>query len=125
MFSRPVTSGLNPASSRVTGRSEGGSGMIARLGFAAAMVDPPESLLVDEVLAVRDHSFKTKAWHASRRSRTPGPRSCWSPTASTRWGKCAGAYAGLRPAGCLPWDRAAEIVDAYHKSIRKVGKAKP
>lgn len=36
------------------------SGMVARLGFAAAMIDDPEILLVDEVLAVGDESFKAK-----------------------------------------------------------------
>lgn len=36
------------------------SGMVARLGFAVAMAQPPEILLVDEVLAVGDDLFKKK-----------------------------------------------------------------
>ncbi len=36
------------------------SGMVARLGFAVAMAEVPEILLVDEVLAVGDERFKDK-----------------------------------------------------------------
>ena len=36
------------------------SGMIARLGFAVAMVDRPDVLLVDEVLGVGDEFFREK-----------------------------------------------------------------
>lgn len=36
------------------------SGMIARLGFATAMADKPEILLVDEVLGVGDQQFRVK-----------------------------------------------------------------
>jgi lipopolysaccharide transport system ATP-binding protein len=36
------------------------SGMVARLGFSIAMAEPPEILLVDEVLSVGDESFKDK-----------------------------------------------------------------
>ena len=36
------------------------SGMIARLGFAVAMAETPEILLVDEVLAVGDEQFQKK-----------------------------------------------------------------
>ena len=36
------------------------TGMIARLGFAVAMVETPEILLVDEVLAVGDEQFQKK-----------------------------------------------------------------
>jgi len=36
------------------------SGMIARLGFAVAMVEQPEVLLVDEVLRVGDEQFQAK-----------------------------------------------------------------
>lgn len=36
------------------------SGMVARLGFAVAMAETPEVLLVDEVLSVGDERFKDK-----------------------------------------------------------------
>lgn len=36
------------------------SGMVARLGFAVAMAETPEILLVDEVLAVGDEAFQKK-----------------------------------------------------------------
>lgn len=36
------------------------SGMVARLGFAVAMAEKPEILLVDEVLSVGDERFKDK-----------------------------------------------------------------
>ena len=36
------------------------SGMVARLGFAVAMAERPEVLLVDEVLSVGDEKFKDK-----------------------------------------------------------------
>ena len=36
------------------------TGMIARLGFAVAMVETPEIMLVDEVLAVGDEQFQKK-----------------------------------------------------------------
>jgi ABC-type polysaccharide/polyol phosphate transport system ATPase subunit len=36
------------------------SGMVARLGFAVAMAEIPEVLLVDEVLSVGDERFKDK-----------------------------------------------------------------
>ncbi len=36
------------------------SGMVARLGFAVAMAEKPEVLLVDEVLSVGDERFKDK-----------------------------------------------------------------
>ena len=36
------------------------TGMVARLGFAVAMAQPPEIMLVDEVLAVGDELFRQK-----------------------------------------------------------------
>lgn len=43
------------------------SGMMARLGFAAAIHMDPEVILVDEVLAVGDYSFVVKSMAAIRR----------------------------------------------------------
>jgi ABC-type polysaccharide/polyol phosphate transport system ATPase subunit len=46
------------------------SGMMARLGFAAALHVEPDILLLDEVLAVGDHRFHTKSMSAMHRLAT-------------------------------------------------------
>jgi ABC-type polysaccharide/polyol phosphate transport system ATPase subunit len=43
------------------------SGMVARLGFAAAIHTEPDIILLDEVLAVGDHNFIVKSFAALRR----------------------------------------------------------
>lgn len=43
------------------------SGMVARLGFAAAIHTEPDIILLDEVLAVGDHNFVVKSFAALRR----------------------------------------------------------
>jgi ABC-type polysaccharide/polyol phosphate transport system ATPase subunit len=43
------------------------SGMIARLGFAAAIHTEPDIILLDEVLAVGDHNFVVKSFAALRK----------------------------------------------------------
>jgi lipopolysaccharide transport system ATP-binding protein len=48
------------------------SGMAARLGFAVASQLDPEILLIDEVLAVGDHSFKAKCFDVIDRFRASG-----------------------------------------------------
>jgi lipopolysaccharide transport system ATP-binding protein len=48
------------------------SGMHARLGFAIAAHVNPEILLVDEVLAVGDHSFQMKCYKKMEELRTGG-----------------------------------------------------
>ncbi len=48
------------------------SGMVARLGFAVAMAEVPEILLVDEVLAVGDERFKDKCNERFREFTTQG-----------------------------------------------------
>lgn len=48
------------------------SGMVARLGFAIAMVEQPEILLVDEVLGVGDEQFRAKCQKRFRDLRDAG-----------------------------------------------------
>ncbi|HOY28978.1 MAG TPA: ABC transporter ATP-binding protein [Flavobacteriales bacterium] len=48
------------------------SGMAARLGFSVAIAVEPDILLVDEVLAVGDHSFRLKAQRAMRQAMARG-----------------------------------------------------
>jgi ABC-type polysaccharide/polyol phosphate transport system ATPase subunit len=48
------------------------SGMIARLGFAVAMAEIPEILLVDEVLAVGDEQFVQKCQNRFQEIQTAG-----------------------------------------------------
>lgn len=43
------------------------SGMVARLGFAAAIHTEPDIILLDEVLAVGDHNFVVKSFAALRK----------------------------------------------------------
>lgn len=48
------------------------TGMVARLGFAVAMVETPEILLVDEVLAVGDEQFQKKCQDRFREIQASG-----------------------------------------------------
>jgi ABC-type polysaccharide/polyol phosphate transport system ATPase subunit len=48
------------------------SGMIARLGFAVAMIDRPDVLLVDEVLGVGDEFFRDKCRQRFNEFRSAG-----------------------------------------------------
>ena len=48
------------------------SGMVARLAFAVAICSDPDILLLDEVLSVGDHSFKSKCSDRLRAFRARG-----------------------------------------------------
>ena len=48
------------------------SGMVVRLGFAVAVHCQPDSLLLDEVLAVGDAAFQAKCFNALKRISKPG-----------------------------------------------------
>ena len=65
------------------------SGMNVRLGFAIAVINTPEILLVDEVLAVGDISFQKKCFERIQQLRYQGTTILSSRTRRGRSGPCA------------------------------------
>ena len=92
------------------------SGMVARLGFAIATDTNPDILILDEVLAVGDESFRNK----SRRR----IESMWHDHVTVLRCPTICSSSAMRAAGLFGWRRRivrdgspAEVVDAYLRSV--------